>query len=560
MVPFLELLGKIFMTKTPKMMVTSALPYGNGPLHLGHMVEHIMTDIWVRTQRLLGHECISLCGDDAHGTPIMLKAQQLGISPEELTQNIQKSHEKDLKDYAVHYDVYHTTNSPENLAIVEEIYAKLQKNGDILTETISQAYDTQAQMFLPDRYIKGTCPRCGATEQYGDNCEKCGATYSTTELIDAISTVTGSKPEYRDTLHYFFNLPRYQEFLSTWTQNGHIPVEMAHKLKEWFDAGLKPWDISRDAPYFGFLIPGTEKKYFYVWLDAPIGYMAACQKLCQEQQLDFNSFWGKDSQVELYHNVGKDIMYFHSLFWPALLKSAAYRLPNAIFTHGFLTINGQKMSKSRGTFVQAQQFSKHFPTDTLRYYFAAKMNGGLEDLDLAGEDYIQRVNADLIGKVVNIASRSASFIHKYFNGQLSDQLENPVLFKQWSAETQDIILAYQQRDNARAIRHIMALADKINQYVDSQKPWVLAKDESQLPQVQLVCTMALNGFRLLMQLLAPVLPNMSEKAQAFFKEDNWSWQNFSAQLGTSITPYEALLTRLQLDQWTAMLADNEVHA
>ncbi|NCX96576.1 MAG: methionine--tRNA ligase, partial [Chitinophagia bacterium] len=465
------------MTQTTKMMVTSALPYGNGPLHLGHMVEHIMTDIWVRSQRLLGHECVSLCGDDAHGTPIMLKAQQLGISPEVLTKNIQDSHEQDLKNFAVHYDVYHTTNSPENKAIVEEIYAKLQENGDIITETISQAYDAKAEMFLPDRYIKGTCPRCHALEQYGDNCEKCGATYSTTELIDAVSTVTGSKPEYRETLHYFFNLPRYQEFLQKWTQNGHIPVEMAHKLKEWFDVGLKPWDISRDAPYFGFQIPGTEKKYFYVWLDAPIGYMAACKKLCQEQNLDFNDFWKPDSKVELYHNVGKDIMYFHCLFWPALLSSAQYRLPNAIFTHGFLTVNGQKMSKSRGTFVQAQQFAKHLPTDTLRYYFAAKMNGGLEDLDLAGEDYIQRVNADLIGKVINIASRSASFIHKYFDGQLALELENNALFQQWTSESKDIILAYQQRDNAKAIRTIMALADKINQYVDIQKPWVMAKDE-----------------------------------------------------------------------------------
>ncbi len=545
------------MSKTAKMMVTSALPYGNGPLHLGHMVEHIMTDIWVRTQRLSGHECLSFCGDDAHGTPIMLKAQQMGITPESLTQQMQESHEQDLKDYAVHYDLYHTTHSTENEALVSMIYQKLLDKKDILTESISQAYDTTAQMFLPDRYIKGTCPRCKAADQYGDNCEQCGATYRTTELIDAVSTVTGTKPEYRETLHYFFNLPKYQDFLQEWTKNGHIPKEMTHKLQEWFDAGLKPWDISRDAPYFGFKIPGTENKYFYVWLDAPIGYMAACQKYCQIHHLHFDDFWKKDSEIELYHVVGKDIMYFHALFWPALLKSADFRRPNAIFTHGFLTINGQKMSKSRGTFIQAKQFSKHFPTDTLRYYFAAKMNGGLEDLDLAGEDYIQRVNADLIGKVINIASRSASFIHKLFQGQLSSTLENPELFDQWLAERHEIVLAYQQRDNARAIRQIMTLADKINQYVDQQKPWVLAKNPEQIEQVQAVCTMALNGFRLLMLLLAPVLPQMVEKVKNFFNEEHWSWQDIKARLGDSIQNYEPLLMRLQLEEWQTMLNDIE---
>ena len=540
-----------------KMIVTSALPYGNGPLHLGHMVEHIMTDIWVRVQRMSGNECFSMCGDDAHGTPIMLKAQQLGISPEELTSQVKKSHEQDLARYAINYDVYHTTNSVENQELVTSIYTKLLANNDIITQTISQAYDATAQMFLPDRYIQGTCPKCHAQAQYGDSCEQCGSTYSSAELLDATSTVSGSKPEYRDTLHYFFNLPRYHEFLQNWVQEGHIPVEMSHKLQEWFDAGLKPWDISRDAPYFGFLIPNTENKYFYVWLDAPIGYMAACQKFCQEHNRDFNEFWQADSDVALYHNVGKDIMYFHCLFWPALLKSAQYRLPNAIFTHGFLTINGQKMSKSRGTFIQARQFAKHFPTDTLRYYFAAKMNGGLEDLDLSGEDYIQRVNADLIGKLVNIASRSASFIHKYFDGQLADSLADEAMFASWLAEQSAIVSAYQQRDNARAMRSIMALADKINQYFDGQKPWLLAKDEQQRQAVQLICTMALNGFRLLMQLLTPVLPNICQKAQEFFLEAHWHWQDFSPLLGTKVAPYQALLTRLHIEQWTQMLADTE---
>lgn len=543
------------MSKPQKMMVTSALPYGNGPLHLGHMVEHIMTDIWVRTQRLMGHECISICGDDAHGTPIMLKAQQLGVTPETMTLQNQKEHEEDLLAYSVCYDVYHTTHSPENQVLVADIYQRLQAQQDIIKKSISQAYDAKAEMFLPDRYIKGTCPRCSALEQYGDNCEKCGATYESNELVNPISTVSGTVPEYRDSDHYFFNLPRYAEFLRKWAKDGHVPVEMAHKLDEWFEAGLKPWDISRDAPYFGFLIPGTTHKYFYVWLDAPIGYMAACQKYCHENNLDFNLMWNPNSEYELYHVVGKDIMYFHALFWPALLKSANFRLPNAIFTHGFLTINGQKMSKSRGTFIQAKHFLKYFPADVLRYYFAAKMNGGLEDLDLQGEDFIQRVNADLIGKVVNIASRSASFIHKFFDGQLSKNLPDEKLYQSWCAESDDILLAYQQRDNAKALRLTMALADKINQYVDAQKPWVMAKDPEQLALVQGVCTLALNGFRLLMIFLQPVIPQMATEAKIFLNDKEWSWLNLSALVDTQIQPYQALLNRLQVEQWQAMLDD-----
>jgi methionyl-tRNA synthetase len=541
------------MFKPQKLMVTSALPYGNGPLHLGHMVEHIMTDIWVRTQRLSGHECISLCGDDAHGTPIMLKAQQLGITPEALTQQIQQSHEEDLKAFSVDYDVYHTTNSSENLELVGLIYQRLVANEDILSKTISQAYDTQANMFLPDRYIKGTCPRCKAVDQYGDNCEKCGATYNSNELIDAISTVSQTTPEYRDTEHFFFNLPRYADFLQKWAKAGHVPTEMAHKLDEWFDVGLKPWDISRDAPYFGFLIPGQTDKYFYVWLDAPIGYIAACQKYCHERGLDLTTFWGPNSDYELYHNVGKDIMYFHALFWPALLKSANFRLPNAIFTHGFLTVNGQKMSKSRGTFIQAKQFLEHFPSDCLRYYFACKMNGGLEDLDLQSEDFITRVNSDLIGKLVNIASRSASFIHKYFDGMLSTDCADIHLFESWRLASDDIFLAYQQRDNAKAMRLIMAVADKINQYVDLHKPWAMAKDPEQLAAVQGVCTMAINGFRLLMIFLQPVLPEMSKKVLNFLQEQSWSWKEIQPLLNHKIAVYEPLLMRLQAAQWEQMI-------
>jgi methionyl-tRNA synthetase len=541
------------MPKLQKLMITSALPYGNGALHLGHMVEHIMTDIWARSQKLLGHECLMICGDDAHGTPIMLKAQQRGISPQELTLDIQKGHEHDLADFSVHYDVYHTTHSPENQTLVNEIYSRIHDAGDILQETISQAYDSQADMFLPDRYIKGTCPRCKAAEQYGDNCEKCGATYNTDELIDALSTLTQTTPEYRQTTHFFFNLPKYAGFLENWAKSGHVPVEMAHKLDEWFTSGLKPWDISRDAPYFGFLIPGQKDKYFYVWLDAPIGYMAATEKYCQQQNLDFHSFWGKDSEYALYHNVGKDIMYFHALFWPALLKSSDFRLPTEIFTHGFLTINGQKMSKSRGTFIQARQFLNVFPSDCLRYYLACKMNGGLEDIDLQSDDFITRINADLIGKLVNIASRSASFMHKYFSGTLAAECKDLELYQSWCRDSDAIFSAYSQRDNAKAIRLIMALADKVNQFVDAHKPWVMAKDPDLLPGVQDVCSMALNGFRLLMIYLQPILPNMAAKAQVFLNETAWSWQDLSPLCGQQIGVYEPLLTRLQPSQWQEML-------
>lgn len=544
------------MSKPQKMMITSALPYGNGPLHLGHMVEHIMTDIWSRTQKLLGHECVMLCGDDAHGTPIMLKAQQMGISPEELTSQVRASHEQDLQDFSVHYDMYHTTHSVENQALVNEIYAKIVASGDILQETISQAYDSQAQMFLPDRYIKGTCPRCGALDQYGDNCEKCGATYNTYELIDAISTISQTTPEYRDTTHFFFNLPKYAGFLENWAKQGHVPVEMAHKLDEWFTSGLKPWDISRDAPYFGFLIPGETDKYFYVWLDAPIGYMAATQKFCEKRQLEFGDFWGPNSEYALYHNVGKDIMYFHALFWPALLKSADFRLPTQIFTHGFLTINGQKMSKSRGTFIQARQYLEVFPSDCLRYYLACKMNGGVLDIDLQGDDFIARINSDLIGKLVNIASRSASFIHKYFSGHLSPDSKELDLYQSWCEDVPAIFSAYSARDNAKAIRLMMALADKINQYVDGHKPWVMAKDPELLAGVQDVCSMALNGFRLLMILLQPIVPDLAQKSLVFFRESFWSWQDLSPLRGVQIGVYEPLLMRLKPEQWQQMLGQN----
>ncbi|OJY39272.1 MAG: methionine--tRNA ligase, partial [Legionella sp. 40-6] len=396
------------------MLVTSALPYANGHLHLGHLVEHVQTDIWVRTHKMLGIDCLSVCGDDAHGTPIMLKAEQLGISPEELTSQIKASHEQDFAAFAIAYDCYHTTHSPENRELAAYIYNQLNEQGYIIKKTIRQAYDPVKEMFLPDRYVKGTCPKCGAHDQYGDNCESCGATYAPTDLINAVSAISGAKPIEKDSEHYFFDLPRLEPLLREWTRNGHLQTEVANKLDEWFEAGLKPWDISRDAPYFGFPIPGTIDKFFYVWLDAPIGYMASFMKYCQENNRSFAEFWDKDSTAELYHFVGKDIVYFHALFWPAMLAASGHRTPTSVFTHGFLTVNGQKMSKSRGTFLEARTYLNHLHPEYLRYYFAAKLNGRVDDLDLNFDDFTQRINADLVGKIVNIASRCAGFINKRF--------------------------------------------------------------------------------------------------------------------------------------------------
>ena len=449
-----------------KMLVTSALPYANGHLHLGHLVEHIQTDIWVRVHQLLGHDCIAICGDDAHGTPIMLKAEQLGITPEELTTQIRASHEQDFQQFLIHYDNYYTTHSSENQLLANTIYERLQARGDIVKRSIRQAYDPVKQLFLPDRYVKGTCPKCGTADQYGDNCEACGATYAPTDLINPVSAISGVVPIEKESEHYFFDLPRYEQLLREWTQNGHLQVEVANKLIEWFAAGLKQWDISRDAPYFGFLIPGTTDKYFYVWLDAPIGYMASFMNYCATHQCHFDDYWGPNSDTLLYHFVGKDIVYFHALFWPAILSGSGYRLPTAIYTHGFLTVNGQKMSKSRGTFIEARTYLAHLNPEYLRYYFAAKMNGRVEELDLNFDDFIQRVNADLVGKIVNIASRCAGFIQKYFNNQLANQLHETTLYEALLAAKPSIVEAYIERDYARAIRQIMELADRVNQYID----------------------------------------------------------------------------------------------
>lgn len=537
------------------MLVTSALPYANGHLHLGHMVEHIQTDIWVRTHKMLGHRCISICGEDAHGTPIMLKAEQLGISPEELTAEIKRSHEQDFAAFSIDYDSYHTTHSAENQTLASEIYSKLQARGDIVTKTIRQAYDPIKNMFLPDRYVKGTCPKCGANDQYGDNCEACGATYTPTDLLNPVSAISGATPIEKESEHYFFDLPRYESLLKEWTKKGHLQVEVANKLDEWFAAGLKQWDISRDAPYFGFPIPGTVDKYFYVWLDAPIGYMASFKKYCDDHDLSFSEFWGKESSAELYHFVGKDIVYFHALFWPAILAGSDHRLPTAIFTHGFLTVNGLKMSKSRGTFIEARTYLAHLNPEYLRYYFAAKLNGKVDDLDLNFDDFMSRVNSDLVGKVVNIASRCAGFINKRFDNQLSTSLCDPTLYEAVLKMRPVIIEAYVQRDYARAIRQIMEAADQINQYIDAQKPWVLAKEAERLSEVQEICTMGLNLFRLLITYLKPVLPKMAHDAEQFLNCSPLLWESIDAPLlNHSIHPFVPLMTRVEKEKIEALLA------
>jgi methionyl-tRNA synthetase len=544
------------MTTTPRhMLVTSALPYANGPLHLGHLLEHIQTNIWVRTQAMLGHHCTSVCGEDAHGTPIMLKAEQLGITPEELTAQMRQSHERDFNDFHVHYDCYHTTHSEENKALASETFLRLKANGDIIKKTILQAFDPIKNMFLPDRYIKGECPRCDAPDQYGDSCEACGAIYAPTELKNPISALSGTTPIEKESEHYFFDLPRYEAFLKDWSTSGALQPEVANKLDEWFKTGLKPWDISRDAPYFGFEIPDAPGKYFYVWLDAPIGYMGSYKKYCEEHHQNFDDVWGPDSAAELYHFVGKDIMYFHTLFWPAMLKGSNHRLPTAVFTHGFLTINGKKMSKSRGTFIQARQYLDHLNPEYLRYFFAAKLNGRVDDLDLNLEEFMQRINSDLIGKIVNIASRAAGFMNKRFDNLLAGHLDNPELFNTVLAARDGIVQAYLDRDYAAAIRQILDAAAHINQYIDAEKPWVLAKDPEQLPRVQAICSLSINLFRLLITYLKPVLPQMAEDSEAFLNCEPLTWENISTPLlNHTINPFKPLMTRIEQASLDALIA------
>jgi len=541
-----------------KILVTSALPYANGPIHLGHLVEYIQTDIWVRFQKLQGHDCTYVCADDAHGTPIMLRAQQEGISPEELIEAIGREHRADFADFHIGFDNYHSTHSEENRELAELVYRRHLAAGHISTRTITQAYDPEKQMFLPDRFIKGECPRCGAADQYGDNCEACGATYSPTELKNAVSAVSGARPVERESLHYFFRLADFENMLRDWTTAGHLQPEVANKLGEWFADGLREWDISRDAPYFGFRIPDTEDKYFYVWLDAPIGYMASFRNLCARSGCDFDAYWGRDSSAELYHFIGKDIIYFHALFWPAMLAGAGMRTPTAVFAHGFLTVDGQKMSKSRGTFIKARTYLDHLNPEYLRYYFAAKLGSGVDDIDLNLEDFVARVNSDLVGKVVNIASRCAGFINKRFAGRLSGECTEPGLYADFVAEGAAIAADYEQREFSHALRKIMALADRANQYIDANKPWVLAREEGREQAVQDVCSVGLNLFRVLITYLQPVLPAMAQSAEVFLNTGPLRWDAVATPLTDhDINAFQPLMTRVEQEKIDAMLHDSK---
>lgn len=538
---------------TRKILVTSALPYANGSLHLGHLLEQIQTDIWVRFQKLRGHNCTYVCADDAHGTAIMLKAEQMGITPEALIDEVNAEHRQDTADFLVRFDNYYSTHSPENKHYSELIYNRLKAKGHIAERTIVQAYDPVKNLFLADRFIKGTCPRCKADDQYGDNCEACGATYTPAELINPRSAISGATPVNKESTHFFFKLPEFDAFLKEWTRSGTLQNEVANKLAEWLESGLQEWDISRDAPYFGFEIPGEKDKFFYVWLDAPIGYMASFQDYCNREGVDFDEFWNKDSKAELYHFIGKDIISFHSLFWPSMLHAADFRTPTAVNAHGFLTVNGKKMSKSRGTFIKARTYLDHLDPEYLRYYFAAKLTSSVDDLDLNLEDFVQRVNSDLVGKVVNIASRCAGFISKKFDGALADTNAAPELTAEFQAAAETIAQYYEKREYGRAIRDIMALADKANQYIADKAPWVLAKQEGMEAEVQAVCTAGINLFRLLIVYLKPVLPQLAERSEAFLQDQlNWASAE-TLLLGSRISTFTALLTRVEMDKVNAMI-------
>ena len=541
-----------------KILITSALPYANGPTHLGHLLEYIQTDIWSRFQKLRGHETYYVCADDAHGTPIMLNAQKQGITPEEMVANVSVERQRDFADFHIKFDNYHSTHSEENKQFSELIYNRLNDGGYIKKRTISQLFDEEKGIFLPDRFVTGTCPRCKAEDQNGDSCDACGATYSPTELEAPKSVMSGSTPVLKDSEHYFFDLPAFEDMLKSWLTSGAIQGEMANKLNEWFEDGLQQWDISRDAPYFGFEIPGAPGKYFYVWLDAPIGYMASFKNLCDKSGLDFDAFWSTDSDAELYHFIGKDIVYFHSLFWPAMLEGAGFRKPNNVFAHGFVTVNGAKMSKSKGTFIKARTYLDHIKNpEYLRYYFAAKLNSGITDLDLNLEDFAQRVNSDLVGKVVNIASRCAGFITKKFDGKLSTDIAEPELLAEFVNAQESIAASFENREYSRAIREIMALADKANQYIDAKAPWVLIKNEETQNEAHLVCSMGINLFKLLMTYLKPVLPAMAEQVETFLNTE-LTWQSINTALtGHEISKFKALMQRVEMDKVNAMLEESK---
>lgn len=541
-----------------KIFVTCALPYANGSIHLGHMLEHIQADIWVRYQRLKGNQIYFVCADDTHGTPIMIKSKQLGITPEEMLKAVAVEHKQDFDGFEISFDNYYSTHSEENRFFSNSIYKKLKERGYIASRTISQLFDPEKKMFLPDRFVKGTCPKCKAPDQYGDNCEVCGATYSPTELLNPYSAVSGAKPELKQTEHFFFDLPQFEPVLKDWIKTGAIPEEMANKLNEWFEAGLQQWDITRDAPYFGFEIPDQPGKYFYVWLDAPIGYFGSFKNYCDRvKNVDFDEFTSTGSNCEMYHFIGKDILYFHSLFWPAMLSGAGYRMPTKLFIHGYVTVNGAKMSKSKGTFIKAATFLKHFPAETLRYYYAAKSNAKIDDLDLNLEDFIARVNSDLVNKVVNLASRTANFITRKFAGRLAPSLTEEQIFGEFRNATASIENAYENREYARAVREIMRLADLANKYVDDTAPWVLAKDPSKDAELHQVCTNALNMFKILLTYLKPIIPSLVKASEDFLGVTlNWN-EACDPLTDREINPFKPLFKRIEQKQVDEMIKESK---
>ncbi|KJZ10486.1 methionine--tRNA ligase [Marinomonas sp. S3726] len=544
-----------------KILVTSALPYANGSIHLGHMLEHIQTDVWVRFQKLRGNQCTAVCADDAHGTAIMIKADKNGETPEQLIEGVRQEHMADFNDFMIGYDNYHSTHSEENRELSSHIYKTLRDNDKIAVRSIVQAFDPEKEMFLADRFIKGTCPKCKAEDQYGDNCEVCSATYTAMEMINPVSVYSGATPVEKESEHYFFKLPEFQAFLAEWTRSGTLQDQVANKLAEWLDSGLQEWDISRDAPYFGFEIPDAPGKYFYVWLDAPIGYMASFKNLCDRTDgLNFDDYWAKGSDTELYHFIGKDIINFHALFWPAMLECAGYRTPTAVNAHGYVTVDGKKMSKSRGTFIKARTYLNHLDPQYLRYYFSAKLNATPDDIDLNLEDFIQRVNSDVVGKVVNIASRTASFINKKFDNQLATEVSEAEMIQSFIDAGDMIADCFENREYSKGIREIMRLADVANTYIADQAPWVLAKNEETLPKVQEVCTVSLNLFSILATYLKPILPDMVADAEAFLGKE-LTWDNREELLfGKSVNKFKALMARIDQKQVDAMIEEGKAEA
>ena len=536
-----------------RILVTTALPNANGSIHLGHLMEHIQTDIWVRFQRMRGHECIYVCADDSHGTATMLRAEELGTTPEALIREVNAEHRADFKGFMISHDNYYSTHSPENQALSSLIYNRLKEAGQISSRSVDQLYDPEREMFLADRFIIGACPGCGTGDQYGDNCEACGATYDATDLIDPVSRISGATPVLKASKHLFFTLSNFDGFLRQWTRSGALQEQVANKLAEWLDAGLKDWDISRDAPYFGFEIPGEPGRFFYVWLDAPIGYMASFRNYCDDRGINFDDYWKKDSDCELHHFIGKDIVNFHALFWPAMLDTAGFRTPTRIRVHGFVTVDGQKMSKSRGTFINARTWLDHLNPEYLRYYFAAKLGDGVDDLDINLDDFVQRVNSDVVGKLVNIASRCAGFINKQFDGEVSATADNPLL-RDFADAGETIAAHYEQGDYGKALREIMALADKANQHIDERKPWVMIKEEGKREQVRQVCSDGINCFKALVTWLKPVLPGLAEKSEAFLNLPPLTWSDAAQPLSNHrINKFKPLMTRIEPEKVAAIV-------